>query len=76
VEEMNMRTSARNQLHGVVERVKLGGVMAQVDIAVGNDLVTSVITREAAEELGLKEGDSVVAIIKSTEVMVGKAEEA
>lgn len=69
-----MRTSARNQLPGTVRRVKLGGVMAQVDVAVGDNEVTSVITREAAEELALKEGDSVLVIIKATEVMLGKSD--
>jgi molybdopterin-binding protein len=47
--------------------------MAQIDIEVGDHRVTGVITREAAEELELKEGDSVVAVIKATEVMVEKA---
>lgn len=70
-----MRTSARNQLPGVVRSVKLGGVMAQVVIAVGEHEVTAVITRDAAEDLDLKEGDAVVAIVKSTEVMVGKDDE-
>lgn len=70
-----MRTSARNQLPGIVRGIKLGGVMAQIDVAVGDSEVTAVITRDAAEELELKEGDSVVVIIKATEVMVGKSEE-
>ena len=48
--------------------------MAQVDIAVGDNEVTAVITRDAAEDLELKEGDAVVAIIKATEVMVGKSD--
>jgi molybdopterin-binding protein len=47
--------------------------MAQIDIAVGDHRVTGVITREAAEELELKEGDAVVAVIKATEVMVEKS---
>jgi molybdate transport system regulatory protein len=69
-----MRTSARNQLPGVIRGVKLGGVMAQVDVAVGEHEVTAVITRQSAEDLELKEGDSVYVIIKATEVMVGKDE--
>lgn len=67
-----MKISARNRLPGTVRKLKLGGVMAQVDIAVGDNLVTGVITRDAAEELELKEGDQVFAVIKSTEVMVEK----
>jgi molybdopterin-binding protein len=67
-----MQTSARNQLPGTVKSVRLGGVMAQVEITMGDNTITSVITRDSAEQLGLKEGDSVVAIIKSTEIMIGK----
>jgi molybdate transport system regulatory protein len=69
---MALKTSARNRLPGTVMTVKLGNVMAQVDIRVGDNHIVSVITREAAEELDLKEGDQVLAIIKSTEVMVAK----
>lgn len=71
---MALKTSARNRLPGVVTAIKLGDIMAQVDIRVGDNHIVSIITREAADELGLKEGDHVIAIIKSTEVMVGKAE--
>ena len=69
---MALRTSARNRLPGVITALKLGGVMAQVDIRVGDNHIVSVITREAAEDLDLKEGDHVIAIVKSTEVMVAK----
>jgi molybdopterin-binding protein len=72
---MALKTSARNRLPGVVTAVKLGDIMAQVDIRVGDNHIVSIITREAADDLGLKEGDQVIAIIKSTEVMVGKAGE-
>ena len=67
-----MSISARNRLPGTVVRVKLGGVMAQVTIRVGRQLVEAVITRDSAEELGLKKGDRVTAVVKSTEVMVAK----
>ena len=67
-----VRVSARNRLPGTVVRVKLGGVMAQVTIRVGRNLVDAVITRDSAEELGLKKGDRVAAVVKSTEVMVAK----
>jgi molybdate transport system regulatory protein len=67
-----VRVSARNRLPGTVVRVKLGGVMAQVTIRVGRQLVDAVITRESAEELALKKGDRVAALVKSTEVMVAK----
>jgi molybdopterin-binding protein len=67
-----MSLSARNQLPGVVEDVKLGTVMALVTVRVGDNLVESVITRASAESLGLKKGDAVRAVIKSTEVMIQK----
>lgn len=70
---MVLRTSARNRLPGTVTAIKWGDVMAQVDIRAGDNHIVSVITREAAEELELKEGDEVVAVVKSTEVMVAKA---
>ena len=67
-----MKLSARNQLKGTVEEIQLGGVMAHVVVRVGDNLVESVITRRSAEEMALKEGDSVVVVIKSTEVMLQK----
>lgn len=71
---MVLRTSARNQLPGKIVAVKLGNVMAQIDIQVGDHRVVAAITRDSAEELELREGDEVVAIIKATEVMVGKVD--
>jgi len=67
-----MALSARNRLPGVVEEVHLGTVMARVVMKVGENTVESVITRASAEELGLKKGDSVRVVIKSTEVMIDK----
>ena len=52
--------------------MNLGTVMAEVRLQVGNNELVSVITRASVERLGLKNGDEVVAIIKSTEVMLGK----
>jgi molybdate transport system regulatory protein len=67
-----VRVSARNRLPGTVVRVRLGEVMAQVTIRVGRQTVDAVITRESAEEMDLKRGDRVAALVKSTEVMVIK----
>ena len=68
-----MEYSARNQLNGKISDVDLGAVMANVKIEVSEpNVITAVITKESAERLGLKEGDDVAAIIKSTEVIVGK----
>lgn len=70
---MPLQFSARNQLRAKIKTVKLGEVMAEVvmELADGQELV-SAITRNSAESLNLNAGDEVVAIIKSTEVMVGK----
>jgi molybdopterin-binding protein len=67
-----MRLSARNQLSGRVTAVRLGAVMAEVSIDVGGQTLVAAITRDSAEALGLREGDRVTAVIKSTEVIVGK----
>jgi molybdopterin-binding protein len=64
--------SARNQFRGMVKSVKLGNVMAEVVVAVSNIEIVSLISRASAEQLGLKAGDTVTAVIKSTEVMIDK----
>ncbi len=67
-----MKLSARNQLPGTVQEVHLGDIMARIVVKVGGDVIESVITRQSAEELGLKQGDSVRVVVKSTEVMIQK----
>ena len=67
-----MSLSARNRLEGKIVELQLGGVMAHVVVKVGENLVESVITRRSAEEMNLKMGDTVTAVIKSTEVMLEK----
>ena len=67
-----MQLSARNQLKGTVRGVKLGTVMAEVVMDVGGQTLTAAITRVSAENLDLKPGDQVTAVIKATEVIVGK----
>ena len=68
-----MELSARNKLKGKVTNVELGAVMANIKIDVSEpNTITAVITKESAERLGLKEGDDVTALIKSTEVIIGK----
>jgi molybdopterin-binding protein len=67
-----MPLSARNQLVGKVAEVKLGEIMAHVVVKIGKNQIESVITRRSAEELGLKKGDHVTVVIKSTEVMLQK----
>lgn len=67
-----MQLSARNQLKGTVKSVKLGAIMAEVVLDVAGHEIVSEITKGSVERLGLKTGDAVTAIIKSTEVMIGK----
>jgi molybdopterin-binding protein len=67
-----MALSARNQLSGTVEEIQLGDIMAHVVVKVGDNLIESIITRNSAEELKLKKGDTVRAVVKSTEVMIQK----
>ncbi|WP_458456820.1 TOBE domain-containing protein [Methanobrevibacter sp.] len=68
-----MQLSARNQLNGKIKSVDKGAVMANIKIEVTEpNTIVAVITKESAEQLDLKEGDDVSAIIKSTEVIIGK----
>ncbi|HTS54649.1 MAG TPA: TOBE domain-containing protein [Burkholderiales bacterium] len=68
-----MKLSARNQLKGVISEVHKGAVTTIVKIEVKHPAVISAsITNEAADELALKVGDQAVAIIKASEVIVGK----
>jgi molybdopterin-binding protein len=67
-----MTLSARNRLEGKITELQLGGVMAHVVIRVGDNVIESVITRRSAEEMNLKVGDTVSAVIKSTEVLLEK----
>jgi molybdopterin-binding protein len=68
----SMTLSARNRLAGEIVELEFGGVMAHVVVRVGQDLIESVITKRSAEEMKLKIGDKVSAVIKSTEVMLEK----
>jgi molybdopterin-binding protein len=67
-----MGLSARNQIPGIIEEVRLGEIMAHVVVKVGETIIESVITRTSAEELKLKKGDQVRVVVKSTEVMIQK----
>ncbi len=64
--------SARNQFKGTVKSIKLGSIMAEVVVAVGELEFVAAITRGSAEGLKLKGGDEVYAVVKATEVMVAK----
>jgi molybdopterin-binding protein len=63
--------TARNRFHGTVTEVKVDGLMAQVELVVNEPMrLVAVVTRDAIDELGLKEGMAATAIVKSTNVMV------
>ena len=67
-----MRISARNRLQGKVVEVTKGATTAHVRIDVGGPVVTAAITNEAVDELQLKVGDAAYAVVKASDVMVGK----
>lgn len=68
-----MKLSARNQLKGTIIAVEKGPVSAKVKIDVGGGtIITSTVTSETVEDLGLANGDSVTAIIKASDVLIGK----
>jgi molybdopterin-binding protein len=62
--------SGRNKLRGTVQEVRHEGLLVQVTIDVGGQAITSIITSDATDALGLKKGVAVYALIKSTEVMI------
>lgn len=64
--------SGRNRLRGIVEEVRREGLLAQVRLRIGDHQLTAVITRDAVDELGLRRGDEATAIVKATEVMIGR----
>ncbi len=67
-----MKLSARNILNGTVKDIKKGAVAAQVKIDIGGgNVITSTVTVDAVEELGLKVGGKVSAVIKASEVILG-----
>ncbi|MGA2664512.1 MAG: TOBE domain-containing protein [Nitrososphaerales archaeon] len=68
-----MKLSARNKMAGKVESVEKGAVAAVVKVSVVDPFtITAMITKEAADELGLKKGDKVSVVVKSTEVILAK----
>jgi molybdopterin-binding protein len=68
-----MKLSARNQLKGKVKSVETGAIMAEVVVELpGGQEVVAEISKGSVERLKLKRGDAVTAIVKSTEVMIGK----
>lgn len=68
--------SGRNQLRGFVDEVRIDGLIGQVRLKIGDQMLTAVITGDAIEELKLRRGDHALAIIKATEVMIAREADA
>ena len=72
-EAVALKISARNRLKGIVKSVEKGDVVAKIRVKIETPtFITALISREAAEELNIKPGDHVEAVIKATEVMIAK----
>jgi molybdate transport system regulatory protein len=72
-EDIGLKISARNKLKGTVQNVEKGIITAKVKIKIDAPaVITAIISKEAVEELGVKTGDTIEAVIKATEVMVAK----
>ncbi|HIA49883.1 MAG TPA: helix-turn-helix domain-containing protein [Acidobacteria bacterium] len=67
--------SGRNQLRGIVDEIRLEGLLAQVQLRVGDQVLTAIITRDAVSALKLRRGSAATALIKSTEVMIAREAE-
>ncbi len=71
-EVIGLKISARNQMKGKIIEVEKEGLIAKVKISLEPATITAIITKEAADALSLKKGDKVAAVVKATEVMIGK----
>ncbi len=71
-EVIGLKISARNQMKGKVIEVEKEGLIAKVKISIEPTTITAVITKEAADALAIKKDDKVLAVVKATEVMIGK----
>lgn len=69
------RVSGRNQLAGKVVSIRVEGLLAEVVLSMGETHMTAIITANAVRELGLKKGDSVAALVKSTDVMIERLDD-
>jgi len=67
-----VKISGRNKLVGTVQEIKVGNVMAEVAVKVGDNIIVAAITKGSVEDLEIKVGDQVTALVKATSVMVMK----
>ncbi|WP_454633387.1 TOBE domain-containing protein [Bradyrhizobium cenepequi] len=65
-----MRISARNQIKGTVVEVKKGATTSHVRVDIGGTVMTSSITNEAVDDLGIKVGGKVIVVVKASDVMI------
>jgi molybdopterin-binding protein len=72
---MILALSGRNQLRGFVEEVRIDGLLGQVRLRMGDQRLTAIITSDALSALKLRRGDSALAIVKATEVMIAREAE-
>ena len=70
--QRGVELSARNQLRGRITALDIDGLMCEARLNIGGQELVSIITRSSAERLNLAVGDEVLAVIKSTEVMIGR----
>ena len=73
--ERYRRVSGRNQLAGKIVSIRTEGLLAEVVLAIGEVHMTAIITSDAARELGLRKGDAVAALVKSTDVMIERLDD-
>jgi len=71
-EVIGLKISARNQMKGKVIEIEKEGLIAKIKISIEPTTITAIITKEAADALGIKKDDKVLAVVKATEVMIGK----
>jgi molybdopterin-binding protein len=67
---LSRHISGRNQLIGRIKAVRISGLMAEIEISIGGQQITSIITSRSAREMQLKPGQTAAALIKATEVMI------
>ena len=67
---MIMRLSARNQIKGTVVEVKKGATTSHVRVDIGGNVMTSSITNEAVDDLGIRVGGKVIVVVKASDVMI------
>ena len=65
--------SGRNKLLGTITKIRYGGLLAEVTIAIGNQTLTAIITSASCRALGLKTGTPAYGLVKATEVMIIRA---